>query len=91
MDVNSAYNTGIYGGGMYGGYGFMMPRYSQAYLNYINMDYKDRLNYDHAYNQAAREFNHVDPEAQNNMRRWLTVKQVIFQWLAGLTGSNYRW
>ncbi len=60
MDVNSAYNTGMYGGGMYGGYGFMMPRYSQAYLNYINMDYKDRLNYDHAYNQAAREFNHAE-------------------------------
>lgn len=59
MDVNSGYGSGMYGGG-YGGYGmgmgFMMPRYSKAYLDYINMDYKDRLNYDHQYNQAARDF-----------------------------------
>ncbi len=60
MDINSAYAGGLYGGGMYGGYGFMMPRYSKAYLDYINMDYKDRLHYDHEYNQAAREFNHAE-------------------------------
>lgn len=53
-DLNVAGNFGGYGMGM--GMG-MMPRYSNAYLKYINMDYKDRLGYDHEYNQAAREFN----------------------------------
>lgn len=68
MDVNMGYGFPGYGGGGGGmgmGYGMgmgmgMMPRYSQAYLNYINMDYKDRLAYDHQYNQDAREYNFLE-------------------------------
>lgn len=67
MDVNMGYGGGMtspYAGGAgYGmGYGgaFMMPRYSKAYLDYINMDYKDRLVYDYDYNQTARQYNHLE-------------------------------
>lgn len=64
MNYNAGYGYPGMGMGMGGGYGMgmgmgmgMMPRYSQSYIDYVNMDYKDRLSYDHDYNQAAREFN----------------------------------
>lgn len=65
MNANAGYGMG---GGMgmgMGGYGMgmMYPGYSKSYLNYINMDYKDRLAYDHEYNQSAREFNQKEGRA----------------------------
>ncbi len=71
MNVNMGYASGMtspyagsmnYGSGYGLGYGgaFMMPRYSKAYLDYINMDYKDRLAYDYDYNQTARAYDHLE-------------------------------
>ena len=44
---------GMYGMGMY-------PPYTKSYLDYMNMDYKERLAYDHDYKQTSREYTVLD-------------------------------
>ena len=59
MDYNMGWQTGIAGPGGYGmgygmgGYGYM--GLSDAYRNFINMDYKDRIQYMHEMEELARQ------------------------------------
>lgn len=64
------YNTGVYPGmgmmgmGMMGINPYMMP--TQQYLEYLNMDFKDRLNYDQELRQIARENSYTDGKSSKN-------------------------
>lgn len=59
--------------GMYGSYGMGMGMgmglpygFSQQYLKYMNMDYKDRLNYDLELRNAARENQYMEGKSAKN-------------------------
>ena len=61
------YNMGMYPGmgiGMMGMSPYMMP--TQQYLEYLNMDFKDRLNYDQELRDLARENSYVDGKSSKN-------------------------
>lgn len=64
IDVTGGY-AGMYGGM---GMGFMSPygMYNQQYLNYLNMDFKDRLNYDADLRNAAREIDYNEGKSAKN-------------------------
>lgn len=64
LNVSMGFGPGMYGG-MYGVYGMGMGMYgpygpSQQYLKYMNMDYKERLAYDAALRDYAREHHYVE-------------------------------
>lgn len=75
MDVSMGYGMGA---GMYGMYG-MNPyaMINQQYLKYINMDYKDRLQYDADLRKQAAE---IDYESGKNAKKYAVATD-------GLTGS----
>ncbi len=70
IDVTMGYNSiygggmGMYGMGMYGMYPRMMI--SPRYLEYMNMDYKDRLAYDLDLRNAARENQYTEGKSSKN-------------------------
>lgn len=69
LNVNMGYGAGMYGG-MYGmgmGMGMRTPYgFSQQYLKYMNMEYKDRLAYDLELRNAARENLYTEGKSAKN-------------------------
>lgn len=68
MNVGMGFGNPAMMGGMYGmGMGMGMPYgFSQQYLKYMNMDYKDRLAYDLELRNAARENQYTEGKAAKN-------------------------